>query len=260
MSGASPPPGPSGGRTPGWYPAPGDINTQRYWDGSAWTGQRRWDGGTWVETAPPTGGGPSPGPGHHDPARPGPPTAGRAAPASGDARGGGGGGSRRTALVVLVGLIVVAAAAAVIVASTTTSSHHSTASAGSSTTTTAAASGTTTSALPPSQAPSAALVAACQADAQGVVAAVTAYQARNGADPAPPSPWSAASYDADYAPLTSSSNGGPYLPRAPGTAQYVIEYDSGGHVWIAPPGSYEPTYNVGQSFDGNPNICLAAVR
>ena len=49
------------------------------------------------------------------------------------------------------------------------------------------------------------------------------------------------------------------MRRPPATTQYVIEYDAAGHVWVAPPGAYEAGYNPGQSFDADPNICLAAV-
>ena len=82
--------------------------------------------------------------------------------------------------------------------------------------------------------------------------------AEHGAYPSPPAPWSAASYAADYQPLTSASVGGPFLKTPPGTRFYVIEYDSSGNVWIAPPGVYGP-YNVGQDFARQPNICEAAI-
>ena len=51
---------------------------------------------------------------------------------------------------------------------------------------------------------------------------------------------------------------GPYLHGAPTTTHYLIEFDSSGHVWIAPPGAYD-TYDPGQDFDTNPNVCLAAI-
>ena len=59
-------------------------------------------------------------------------------------------------------------------------------------------------------------------------------------------------------PLTSASGGGPFIPKTPPTTSYVIEYDSAGHVWVAPPGSYGP-YDTGQDFDAVPDICDAAV-
>ncbi len=83
--------------------------------------------------------------------------------------------------------------------------------------------------------------------------------AEKGSFPSPPSPWSAATYAANFQPLLSAGGGGPFIPKPPGNQFYVIEYDSSGHVWVAPPGSYGGTYNPGQSFDANPNVCLAAV-
>jgi hypothetical protein len=115
---------------------------------------------------------------------------------------------------------------------------------------------TTSSAVLPNQEP--AEIAACTADAKTVEVALDAYMAEKGAYPSPPSPWSAATYVANYAPLTSSGNGGPFMPNAPHTTSYVIEYDSAGHVWVAPPGSYGP-YDEGQDIDTSPDICDAAV-
>ena len=82
--------------------------------------------------------------------------------------------------------------------------------------------------------------------------------AEKGAYPSPPAAWSAATYAANYQPLTAASDGGPFLKSPPGTKFYVIEYDSAGHVWIAPPGAYGP-YDKGQDFALDPNICDAAV-
>ena len=116
---------------------------------------------------------------------------------------------------------------------------------------------TTTSTSPPVTVPqqSAAQVAACQSDAQDVEEAVAAYDAIHSAYPSPPSPWSAATYEGNFAPLTASSSGGPFLKMPPATTSYVIEYDSSGHVWVAPAGSYGAVYNPGQSFDANPDVC-----
>jgi hypothetical protein len=121
---------------------------------------------------------------------------------------------------------------------------------------------TTTTSAPssvPFQQGSSAEVADCEADAKSLEVALGAYMAEKGAYPSPPSAWSAAAYVADFQPLTSAGGGGPYLPVPPSTNFYVIEYDSSGHVWIAPPGSYHAAYDPGQSFDANPNVCLAAV-
>ena len=106
---------------------------------------------------------------------------------------------------------------------------------------------------------SAAQVAACESDAKVVEVALAAYQAQKGAYPAPSALWSAATYAGNYALLTSGVGGGPYLDgRALSTAHFVVEYDSSGHVWVAPPGAYD-AYNPGQDFDANPDVCLAAV-
>jgi hypothetical protein len=118
---------------------------------------------------------------------------------------------------------------------------------------------TTTASPVTTQQGSAAEVAACQADAKSLEVALAAYMAQKGAYPSPPSAWSASTYAANFEPLMSAAGGGPYLASPPADTSYVIEYDSAGHVWIAPPGAYGATYNPGQSFDANPNICLAAV-
>jgi hypothetical protein len=101
-------------------------------------------------------------------------------------------------------------------------------------------------------------VAACAADAKAIRDALGIYMAEKGAYPSPPAPWSAATYAPNYLPLTARSGGGPFLRSAPATKNYVIEYDSAGHVWIAPPGAYRP-YDVGQDFNVDPDVCEAAV-
>jgi hypothetical protein len=115
---------------------------------------------------------------------------------------------------------------------------------------------TTSSVTLPEQDP--AELATCVSDAQTLDEALDAYMAAHGAYPSPPAAWSAATYTANFQPLTASSDGGPYLPSPPATRFYVIEYDSAGHVWIAPPGAYGP-YNKGQDFALQPDICDAAV-
>lgn len=99
----------------------------------------------------------------------------------------------------------------------------------------------------------------CQADVRSVEVAVTAYDAEKGTNPAPPVPWSAATYASDYGPLTSGADGGPYLHVPPDTTDYVIEYDSSGHVWVAPPGTFESSFELNQGFDTNPSACAEAV-
>ena len=70
----------------------------------------------------------------------------------------------------------------------------------------------------------------CTNDAHSVASALQAYDARNGAYPTPPEPWSAATYATNFSALTTTANGGPFLAVVPSTTQYVIEYDSNGHV------------------------------
>jgi hypothetical protein len=127
-----------------------------------------------------------------------------------------------------------------------------------STTSTAGATTSAPSVTLPDQSP--ATLAACAADATSVETALSAYMAEHGTYPLLPGPWSAATYAANYGPLTAPSGGGPFLQVAPGTTSYVIEYDAAGHVWIAPPGQYPAAYNSGQDFELNPNVCLAAVQ
>jgi hypothetical protein len=122
--------------------------------------------------------------------------------------------------------------------------------------TTSSTTATTTSVTLPNQNP--AEEAACVADGRSLETALAAYMAKHGAYPTPPAPWSAASYAANFAPLTAASAGGPFLHSAPDTRFYVIAYDSAGHVWIAPPGAYGP-YNKGQDLALQPAICDAAV-
>jgi hypothetical protein len=108
---------------------------------------------------------------------------------------------------------------------------------------------------------SSAEVASCEADAKSLEVALEADAAQNGGTfPSPPSPWSASTYAGNFAPLLSATGGGPYLHNPPSTKFYVIEYDSSGHVWVAPPEAYGATYNPAQSFDANPDVCLAAVH
>jgi hypothetical protein len=97
--------------------------------------------------------------------------------------------------------------------------------------------------------PSVSQTAACVADGKVVEVALDAYNATNGGFPTPPSPWSAATYQADYAPLTSSAHHGPFMHSAPTATHYVVEYDSAGHVWVEPPGQYDAAYNPAHSVD-----------
>ncbi len=102
-------------------------------------------------------------------------------------------------------------------------------------------------------------VLACQADVKSVDIAVSAYQAENGTYPTPPALWSAANYQTNYRPLTSGSEGGPWLRSAPSTGMYVIEYNAAGNVWVTSPGVYESTPQTDQVLGSNPEACDNAV-
>jgi hypothetical protein len=101
-------------------------------------------------------------------------------------------------------------------------------------------------------------LAVCAAEAKSLAEALDIYMAEKGAYPSPPAPWSAATYVSNYEPLTGTADGGPLLQAAPETKYDVIEYDSAGHVWVAPPGIYRP-YNQGEDFAADPDVCDAAV-
>lgn len=98
----------------------------------------------------------------------------------------------------------------------------------------------------------------CQADVKTVDIAVQAYQAQKGSFPTPPAPWSAATYYSNYGPLTSAASGGEFLHLAPSPDNYVVEYDSSGNVWVAPPGQYEPTFQPSQGLDALQSACQSA--
>ena len=40
---------------------------------------------------------------------------------------------------------------------------------------------------------------------------------------------------------------------------YVVEYDSSGNVWVAPPNTFDPSFVATQSLETNPNACEAVV-
>ena len=227
------PPSPGLGKPPGWYQVDNKINHEAYWDGETWTARRRWNGSAW-EDLPLSGTVVAP-------------TPGKAAASS-----------RRWLAIGAVVLVVGGALAAGLVLATSNSTRRSNGTSAPSPNSVISSTSTTSPVTVPHQSP--AVVAACQSDAKSLEVALQAYMAQNGSFPTPPSAWSANTYDADFSPLTTSAHGGPYLHAALPTTNYVIEYDSSGNVWIAPPGSYEATFNAGQGFDRNPNICLAAAQ
>jgi hypothetical protein len=92
------------------------------------------------------------------------------------------------------------------------------------------------------------LVRSCEADWRVLEVAIDAYDATVGSDPVPPAPWSQSTYISNFAPLTSSHvKGGPYLHNAYDPANYVIEYDGQGNVWIEPAGTYDTNFNPKQA-------------
>jgi hypothetical protein len=103
-------------------------------------------------------------------------------------------------------------------------------------------------------------VVACQADTKSVETALGAYRAQNDAYPPLLAPWNSTNYDGNYQALTTADrNGGPWLRVAPPTSNYVVEYDSNGHVWVEGPGTYDATYNAAQDLEVNPNACSVAL-
>jgi hypothetical protein len=103
-------------------------------------------------------------------------------------------------------------------------------------------------------------VAACQADAKTVEVALTAYEANptgTHAYPVPPTAWSATTYFANYGVLDNGPS--PFLRGAPDTSDYVVEFDSSGNVWVAPGGTFEPSFDAQQSFGSNENACAEAI-
>jgi hypothetical protein len=116
---------------------------------------------------------------------------------------------------------------------------------------------TTTAGLSVTQ--SAADAAACRSDVSDVQAALAAYQATNGSYPTPPAGWSAASYPTNFAPLTNAPPPGPFLKMPPGDNRYVILWDSAGHIWVEPPGTFSPTYDAAHDA-ANPSTCAQVVR
>jgi hypothetical protein len=92
-----------------------------------------------------------------------------------------------------------------------------------------------------------------------VQAALAAFQATNGSYPTPPADWTVSSYPTNFAPLTNAPAPGPFLKMPPGDNHYVILWDSSGHIWVEPPGTFFPTYDA--AHDGtNPSTCAQVAR
>ena len=112
------------------------------------------------------------------------------------------------------------------------------------------------SAVSPQQAQ---VVAQCQADVKSVDTALEAYHAETGSIPVPTAAWSAGSYASNYGPLTTGSRGDTFLPAAPATSNYVVEYDDAGDVWVSPANSFEQSYVPNQDLGVNGEACQSAV-
>jgi hypothetical protein len=149
-------------------------------------------------------------------------------------------------VVVIIGSIVVSLTLPSTKTTTTTSV---TSNAQSTTTTVASASG----------AGAAAEVAACRSDVLDVQTALAAYQASNGSYPTLPAAWTATSYPTNFAPLTNAPPPGPFLKMPPGDNHYVILWDSSGHIWVEPPGTFSRTYDAANDFT-NPSTCARVAR
>lgn len=102
-------------------------------------------------------------------------------------------------------------------------------------------------------------IASCRADAKSVETALDAYRAQNNQFPTLIAPWSPATYVSNYSSLTSAnSNGGPWLRSAPSTNDYVIEFDSDGHVWVNTWDDYSGS-SAASDFALSPNVCNGAI-
>jgi type II secretory pathway pseudopilin PulG len=159
---------------------------------------------------------------------------------------------------LLVVLLIVAIVVSVTLPSSTTTNdtiastlpaHGGTTSPGQPGTTTAGAVGTA----------SAAEVAACRSDVSDVQAALAAYQATNGSYPTLPADWTVSSYPTNFGPLTNAPAPGPFLKMPPGDNHYVILWDSAGHIWVEPPGTFFPTYDAVHDA-ANPSTCAQVAR
>ena len=166
----------------------------------------------------------------------------------------------------LAGLLVVILIVAVISAATlsdTTTTTTTTTTVAAPTTTPGGGSGshttTTTAGGGPAGIPTAAAVAGCRSDASDVEVALAAYQASTGAYPTPPAAWGATTYATNFAPLTGATAPGPFLKMPPGDTFYVVLWDSAGHVWVEPPGTFTPTYDAANDAT-NASTCARVAR
>jgi hypothetical protein len=165
-------------------------------------------------------------------------------------------------ILSMAGFLVVLLIVAIIVSVTLPSSDTTTTTtvpAGQGTTASTSQAQSSTTVAGASATPSAAVVAACRSDVSDVQTALAAYQAANGSYPIPPADWTVSSYPTNFAPLTSAPPPGPFLKMPPGDNHYVILWDSAGHIWVEPPGTFFPTDDA--AHDGaNPSTCAQVAR
>lgn len=105
--------------------------------------------------------------------------------------------------------------------------------------------------------------AACSTDAKSVETALEAYKSQNGTYPTPGSgnPSTFAGSLTYYSPITSTSNGGPWLRTGPSSTHYEVWFNSSGQVYVTAAGtSTDPGDNSTNDFDiSNPNVCTTSI-
>ncbi len=205
---------------PGWYPAGATPNEQVHWDGQRWTARRRWVHSAWLDVPMEASAGESPG---------------RVQPTSSTQ------GHRRSTTAVVLLVVALAGLGAVIFA--VVSGVNSAPTPKSTSATTVTTSKPAPSSTPTSvaiQQASQAEVAACEADAKDVEIALAAYPGAEGRLPLAAGTVECRRVRGQLPPPhVCRRGGGPYLHNPPSTTRYIVEYDSSGHVWIAPPGAYD---------------------
>lgn len=169
------------------------------------------------------------------------------------------GASNLGILFGLAGLLVVVLIVAVVSAATLSDTTTTTTTTIATATTAGTGSHATSTTGGSSGIPAAAAVADCRSDATDVETALAAYQAATGAFPTPPAPWGATTYPTNFAPLTGATPPGPYLKMPPGDTLYVVLWDSAGHVWVEPPGTFTPTYDAANDAT-NASACARVAR
>jgi hypothetical protein len=162
-------------------------------------------------------------------------------------------------ILSMAGLLVVLLIVAIVVSVTLPSNSTTTTTTSASTVSSSSLPSTTTTTASQSGTGAAAAVAACRSDVMDVETALAAYQATNGSYPTPPADWTVSSYPTNFAPLTNAPAPGPFLKMPPGDNHYVILWDSAGHIWVEPPGTFFPTYDAAHDA-ANPSTCAQVAR